>query len=1169
MRPVGCSSLAAIVSLFLAFPVALQGEEPEAPDRIRFYPLADFTFDGGTSAPANLWAVLVPEETWKNSGLPAAAARQGDGRFHFQLQCPFVGQGVLRIVASPDPDAQAITTVSIDCAFGNPEVPAAESSARVSSLSPGEEEIAITGRAHSFVLRSSSAQSFRFRTTQCNDVVVVNEGSRQTSTESTLQDGVVCVVDRVNGVEVRRCFSWLPDFVFPGTFFQEGLRTTNQSETFALCDPRVPDSPKERTFTSSFVADVDFEGVVAFPNVPAGSVADSIKAEAIGGGFRASLPVSDFKINGITPTFTGAGQPFVNGSHCLQNVSSPPFGVGGQSSFEWLDDAPILGAENRYEFSIPVTASCAINALPFETVQTGAQLGLSHQTNLNLAGIVFTGRFRPSLLTLVLEPSDPSVFPSWEHRPSDPNVLGNSSTEITASILGGEEAVTYTIEIVVDDFDSQLSGHEHGTPTGRPQRIAMRTDRRGRQLTSHNWGELGGDFGDNLDRKPTATCEVTADASGMGACVVEYQAGPVSGTAKFLATIVAEDGQPRSGSPVTGLAEAVVGVSGLGSVRALFARPSELCVSDLQPHPEPWNGTPLTAEAMTKLQAAWESATHVIAVTGPPPPGGWPELPPTYLSFNDVSLPRGGVLDFEKTWIGPHAEHRDGKAVDINRQLRRSCREGAAGCTVGAQIAAEINLDGIANQLIDDVRRACERAGLSMYSQGQDPGSLHCFHHQEPWMIGRSMLAFAALATSLPAIAQSEGAPIVLEPLRDVRIDSLALREGEALRFVYQVSSADSRNRSVYVLQMPLGTDASRSEVSTGGLSDSGASSPITQVNRTDLGGEVTGVTFPSRPEAWSADLTADGRAYWQANYRDAGVHSGETVSGFALLSRGVPGIRVAKLEVPREHEIGQYVHDIPDFEIAEALAQADFTASVVAPVGPLANATPAAVATEVEALRQQARTIGWIRTDAAAESLRAKLATLSSALAQNDFPVAKRTARAFLDEVVATGCTTFSCAPEKALTAEAYALLFFNAEYLRGLIPNSPPSCATAVASPNLFWPPNHEMVDVGVAGVTDPDGDQITTRWTSVTQDEHVLEPGSGNHCPDAELISPNGGLRLRAERAGRLNGRVYRLQFEATDDAEASCTGTVKVCMPHEESTVPSCIEDAAVHDSFVCP
>ena len=39
----------------------------------------------------------------------------------------------------------------------------------------------------------------------------------------------------------------------------------------------------------------------------------------------------------------------------------------------------------------------------------------------------------------------------------------------------------------------------------------------------------------------------------------------------------------------------------------------------------------------------------------------------------------------------------------------------------------------------------------------------------------------------------------------------------------------------------------------------------------------------------------------------------------------------------------------------------------------------------------------------------------------------------------------------------------------------NLPPICGAAVASIDEMWPPNHKMVPVSIAGVTDPDGDPV----------------------------------------------------------------------------------------------
>ncbi len=54
-----------------------------------------------------------------------------------------------------------------------------------------------------------------------------------------------------------------------------------------------------------------------------------------------------------------------------------------------------------------------------------------------------------------------------------------------------------------------------------------------------------------------------------------------------------------------------------------------------------------------------------------------------------------------------------------------------------------------------------------------------------------------------------------------------------------------------------------------------------------------------------------------------------------------------------------------------------------------------------------------------------------------------------------------------------------------------------------------------------------------------------GDGDTCPDAYLKP----LLLRAERSGGAKpGRFYLVSFKATDSNDASCTGTVVVCVPH---------------------
>jgi len=129
----------------------------------------------------------------------------------------------------------------------------------------------------------------------------------------------------------------------------------------------------------------------------------------------------------------------------------------------------------------------------------------------------------------------------------------------------------------------------------------------------------------------------------------------------------------------------------------------------------------------------------------------------------------------------------------------------------------------------------------------------------------------------------------------------------------------------------------------------------------------------------------------------------------------------------------------------------------------------------------------------------------------------------------------------------------------------NRPPSCETATASPHTLWPPNHKFRTVTV-GVTDPDGDPVTVSITAVTQDEALNGVADGNTSPDAARVRRHGDqVKIRAERSGRGDGRVYRISFTATDGKD-SCTGTVFVAVPHDRSGRPAVDTTSVVVNSF---
>jgi hypothetical protein len=124
----------------------------------------------------------------------------------------------------------------------------------------------------------------------------------------------------------------------------------------------------------------------------------------------------------------------------------------------------------------------------------------------------------------------------------------------------------------------------------------------------------------------------------------------------------------------------------------------------------------------------------------------------------------------------------------------------------------------------------------------------------------------------------------------------------------------------------------------------------------------------------------------------------------------------------------------------------------------------------------------------------------------------------------------------------------------------NRPPDCSGATASPAALSPPNGKLIPVSVHGVTEPDGDPVTLKITAVHQDE----PMTSRSGFDASGVGTPAAM-VRADRKGGGDGRVYHLRFEALDDKGATCTGTVTVCVPHDQRPGAPCGDGGPLFDA----
>lgn len=112
------------------------------------------------------------------------------------------------------------------------------------------------------------------------------------------------------------------------------------------------------------------------------------------------------------------------------------------------------------------------------------------------------------------------------------------------------------------------------------------------------------------------------------------------------------------------------------------------------------------------------------------------------------------------------------------------------------------------------------------------------------------------------------------------------------------------------------------------------------------------------------------------------------------------------------------------------------------------------------------------------------------------------------------------------------------------------PPQVTCSVTQSSL-WPPNHDLVNVGLTATATDNCDGALPVTVKVFGDEDDETPtGDGNFSPDAKDLA-TGTLRLRRERKGDADGRVYLIVSSATDAVGNVGSTCCTVVVPHSKS------------------
>jgi hypothetical protein len=111
--------------------------------------------------------------------------------------------------------------------------------------------------------------------------------------------------------------------------------------------------------------------------------------------------------------------------------------------------------------------------------------------------------------------------------------------------------------------------------------------------------------------------------------------------------------------------------------------------------------------------------------------------------------------------------------------------------------------------------------------------------------------------------------------------------------------------------------------------------------------------------------------------------------------------------------------------------------------------------------------------------------------------------------------------------------------------VSNPAPVISNASVDTPVMTEPNHKMQDVRVAYIaTDTCGAVSST--LAVRSNEPLNGTGDGDTAPDWQVVDAH-TVRLRAERAGGGNGRVYTITITARDSAGNTSTRDVAVRVP----------------------
>jgi hypothetical protein len=123
-------------------------------------------------------------------------------------------------------------------------------------------------------------------------------------------------------------------------------------------------------------------------------------------------------------------------------------------------------------------------------------------------------------------------------------------------------------------------------------------------------------------------------------------------------------------------------------------------------------------------------------------------------------------------------------------------------------------------------------------------------------------------------------------------------------------------------------------------------------------------------------------------------------------------------------------------------------------------------------------------------------------------------------------------------------------------------------------LWPPHHKYKQIDVTtgcgvviedvcqGPITPSADNVAITCVSSDEPEDVSGGGDGHTRNDIVIVDGT-RVRVRAERQGGGNGRVYTIGFVARDDAGNEASGACRVQVVHDQAPAGAAVDDGVAY------